>query len=227
MILPSPDAAAAAQACASAIADLIAPLPRCAIALSGGSTPRLMFQHLARLPVDWTRVHLFWVDERCVPPDHEQSNYRMALEHLIRPASIPESNVHRVLGELEPREAALRYAAEIQAFFAAPDPVFDLVHVGLGDDSHTASLFPGEPLIEDRSQLAAAVYVEKLKQFRVTLLPRPLLSARRCFLLAAGAGKKAALHNVLYGPLNPLAHPAQLVLRLRKTDCFVDPPALS
>ncbi len=225
MIRRFPDAPAAAQACARAVAELVSPLPRAAIAVSGGSSPKLMFQELARLPVDWNRVHIFWVDERGVPPDHEQSNYRMTAGNLLRPAGIPESNVHRIPAELEPHQAAEKYAANIRDFFAGAEPVFDLVHMGIGTDSHTASLFPGEPLTADRAGLTAAVYVPKMSQWRITLLPRVLLSARHCFLLAAGADKKAPLRDVLEGPLDPAKHPAQIVLRLRDAECFLDEAA--
>ena len=225
MIRRYADPLTTARACAAEIAQLAAGLPQTAIAISGGSTPKLMFQELTRLAVDWNRVHLFWVDERGVPPDDPQSNYRMTDENLLRPAGVPAENVHRVLAELEPHEAARRYTAEISEFFGNGDPVFDLVHMGMGPDTHTGSLFPGEPLIEDRTGLAAAVYVEKMSQWRITLLPRLLLSARQCFVLVAGPDKKKGLRDVLEGPLDPSKHPAQLVLRMRESICFIDEAA--
>lgn len=178
------------------------------LAISGGSSPKALFKELAGSPVNWSRVQLYWVDERCVPPDHEQSNYRMACEYLIVPAGIPAGNVHRVETEFAPAEAAERYAARI------PD-VFDVLHLGMGPDAHTASLFPGDRLIEDRSRTVAATYAHKFEQWRVTLCPRVLLEARHVVMYAPGADKADALRKVREGPLQPLLYPAQL-LRLRE-----------
>lgn len=225
MIRRSADARAAARTCAEETAGLLAGMGQAAIALSGGSTPRLMFQALAELRVDWRRVHLFWVDERAVPPDDPQSNYRMTEEHLLRPAKIPAANVHRILAELEPQEAARRYEAEIREYFRGDEPRFDLVHAGMGADGHTASLFPGSPQIEDRAGLSAAVYVEKMSQWRITLLPQVLLGAQHCFLLAVGDEKREMLRDVMEGPLDPLRRPAQLLVRQRETVCFIDDAA--
>ena len=119
-------------------------------------------------------MHLFWVDERCVPPDRSASNYKLAEDHLIQPAHIPHRRCTGLRGAPAPKAAAERYADEIRDFFGLENgemPHFDLVHRGMGPDAHTASLFPGDPLIDDREGIAAAVYVEKFKQWRVTLLP--------------------------------------------------------
>lgn len=199
------------------------------IALSGGSTPKKMFPYLVKSNVEWGRVHIFWVDERCVPPTHEDSNYRMTEEHFIRPARIPHRNVHRIKAELAPEVAAKNYAAEIRECFNLEDgelPHFDLVHLGVGPDSHTASLFPGEPLIEDREKLVAAVWVEKLKQYRITLLPGVLLAARHAAVLACGPDKAEALHTVLRDPYEPLRFPAQIVAHhSRRASWFIDEAA--
>jgi len=184
-------------------------------AISGGSSPKALFKELAGSKVDWRRVQLYWVDERCVPPNHEQSNYRMAREHLIVPAGIPEENVHRVETEYSPGEAAAHYAAEI------PE-VFDVIHLGMGSDAHIASLFPGDQLIEDRRRRVAAAYVHKLEQWRVTLCPRALLEARHVVMFAPGEEKAEALRQVREGPVQPLLYPAQL-LRLREgVDWFTE-----
>ncbi|MGB9611442.1 MAG: 6-phosphogluconolactonase, partial [Bryobacteraceae bacterium] len=132
-----------------------------------------------------------------------------------RPGQAPQ-NVHRVEGELPPGEAARRYEAEIRSFFRlAPGalPQFDVIHRGLGADAHTASLFPGEPLIEDREGIAAAVWVEKLSAWRITLLPGVLLNARHTVVLATGADKAEALRNVFLAPHEPKQFPGQLGLR--------------
>ena len=180
-----PDAAAAAESCAQRVTGLLetalAGGSEASLAVSGGSTPRLLFQALTRLHFDWSRVHLFWVDERCVPPTDPASNYKLAKDYLLSGARIPERNVHRIHGEIAPKEASHRYAEEIRRFFKVDPgemPRFDVVQCGMGPDAHTASLFPGEPLIEDRDQIAAAVFAPQFNQWRVTLLPGPLLAAR-------------------------------------------------
>ena len=225
-------ASEAAEACAGHILHLLHSAligsGHASLAVSGGSTPKLMFASMAKAGFDWKHVHLFWVDERCVPPDHEQSNYRMTEEYLIRPAKI--RNVHRIPGELTPEQAAKRYTTDIREHFQVAEgdlPHFDVVHLGIGSDAHTASLFPGEPLIEDRQGLAAAVYVAKIPQWRITLLPGVLLAARNMAILAAGDDKKQALENILNGPDAPLEYPAQIVARqARKPIFFLDQAAL-
>jgi 6-phosphogluconolactonase len=213
-----PTAEQAAEACCqhliSSLEEVLAAAPRATIALSGGSTPKLLFPKMAQAPLPWDRIHVFWVDERAVPPDHEQSNYRLAETLLIRPAGIPAENVHRVRAELEPREAAARYADEIREFFGLGNqelPSFDVMQRGVGADVHTASLFPGEPLIQDRHGIAEAVYVEKLGQWRITLLPGVLLAAVRTVFLVAGPDKAEAVRTVFEGPYDPIRYPAQLL----------------
>jgi 6-phosphogluconolactonase len=161
-------------------------------------------------------VHFFWVDERCVPPDDDQSNFKLASDTLLRPAGVPHTNIHRVHGELTPEEAAIHYLQEIQTFFELAEhelPVIDVVHRGMGPDAHTASLFPGEALIQNRTGIAAAVWVEKMKSHRVTLLPGVLLKARNTVLQVAGADKAEALHSVLQGPEDPMQFPCQIGTR--------------
>ncbi|HVY91383.1 MAG TPA: 6-phosphogluconolactonase, partial [Bryobacteraceae bacterium] len=183
------------------------------LAVSGGSTPRLMFQSMARRPFDWNGVQLFWVDERMVPPDDSQSNYRMTRESLLDSIRIPASNVHRIAGESAPAEAAAAYVAEIRRVFGLSGdelPVFDVVQRGMGPDMHTASLFPGEPLIENRTDIAGAVWVEKMKQHRVTLLRGVLERARQTLCLVSGEDKAAALRSVLREPPDPMRRPSQI-----------------
>jgi len=208
---------AASTACARKALELLeralADQPRATLAVSGGTTPKRMLAEMAKSGFGWTHVHLFWVDERCVPPTDSQSNYKLALDYFIGPANFPASNVHRIQGEIVPDDAAKLYAGDIQSFFAlAPGamPRFDVVHRGMGPDAHTASLFPGEPLIDDHKNLAAAVYVEKFHQWRVTLLPGVLEAARNTLMLAAGADKAEPLHAVLREPYDPKRYPAQI-----------------
>lgn len=214
------DPLAAARACAheilSQLADVLQSKDIATLALSGGNSPAPMFEELARQPFDWSRVHLFWVDERAVPASHPQSNYRFARKCLLDPARVPQANVHPVEAGCAPAEAARRYADHIRSFFGlAPGvlPRFDVIHRGIGADAHTASLFPGEPLINDRQGLAAAVWVEKLSQWRITLLPGVLLNAAFTAVLASGADKAEAVRSVIDGPYDPLLRPAQLGLR--------------
>jgi len=215
-----PDASAAAAACAAYVIDKLEDAISCrgyaTLALSGGSSPRLMLETLAAARFAWDRVRFFWVDERAVPPADPQSNYRLAAETLLLPAAVPQKNIHRIQGELMPEAAARAYADEIRAFFGTEPgqmPQFDLMHRGMGAEGHTASLFPGEPLIEDREGIAAAVRVPAGPHDRITLLPGPLLHARHAAMLVTGADKAEALRAALEGPFEPLRFPVQLGTR--------------
>ena len=184
-----------------------------ALAVSGGTTPKLLFQNLAATRFPWNKVQLFWVDERSVPPTDVASNFKLADDFLIQPAHIPHRNVHRVMGELPPEIAAKRYAGEIREFFGLEGsemPRFDVVHRGMGPDAHSASLFPGEPLIDDREGIAAAVYVEKFHQWRVTLLPGALMAAKHTVFVVAGDDKAEAVRAVLQEEYDPKKYPAQI-----------------
>jgi 6-phosphogluconolactonase len=226
-------AAEAARACAVRAAELLtkrlSEAESVTFAISGGSTPALMFGVLATCRVEWKRVHLFQVDERRVAPDDARSNYRLAHAELITPAGIPSENVHRIRGELSAEEAAIRYVAEIRRFFRTPPgvaPVFDIVHRGMGGESHTASLFPGEPLIGDSTGIAAAVTVPVAPHERVTLLPGPLAAARHTLMLLAGGDKAEALHQVLTRKYEPFHMPAQIgTYGNAKAEWYVDSAA--
>jgi 6-phosphogluconolactonase len=210
-------AQAAAEACGDRTLEILGEARRvraiATLAVSGGSTPRMMFQAMAQRAFDWRGVQIFQVDERCVPPDHELSNFRMTREALLAGGSIAVEQFHRIQGELTPAEAAEICADDIRLSFglhAGELPVFDVIQRGMGPDGHTASLFPGEPLIEDRTGIAAAVWVEKMKQHRVTLLPGVLERARYTLCLATGAEKADALRRVLHGSYDPKQTPAQI-----------------
>ena len=209
-----------AAECCHKIFDLLrealATRDRAALAVSGGSTPKLLFAEMAQATFGWSRVHLFFVDERGVPPTDTQSNYKLAKENFIDPAGFPAANVHRIQSELEPERAARLYADEIRSFFSlgrAEFPSFDIIHQGIGPDAHTASLFPGEPLIDDRENLIAAAYVEKFHQWRITLLPGVLVAARNTIMLVAGEDKAEPLHAVFEEPYDPKKYPTQLVTK--------------
>jgi 6-phosphogluconolactonase len=213
----APDAAGSAEACAhhvvSVLDEALAGQEFATLAVSGGSSPRLLFDKLAATKFPWDRVHLFFVDERCVPPTDPASNYKLAEEHLIRPTHMPHRHVHRIAGEVPPKVAAVRYSVEIRDFFGLDEgemPHFDLIHRGMGADAHTASLFPGDPLIDDREGIAAAAFVEKFNQWRVTLLPGVLLAAKHTVFLVAGADKAEAVRAVFHEEYDPKKYPAQM-----------------
>jgi 6-phosphogluconolactonase len=211
------DANAAAEAGAHHIVNLLEEVLSgqefVTLAVSGGTTPKVLFQKLAATRFPWDKVHLFWVDERSVPPTDVASNFKLADDFLIQPTHIPHRNVHRVMGELPPAAAAKRYAGEIREFFGLEGsemPRFDVVHRGMGPDAHSASLFPGEPLIDDREGIAAAVYVEKFHQWRVTLLPGPLMAAKHTVFVVAGDDKAEAVRAVFQEEYDPKKYPAQI-----------------
>lgn len=217
-----------AQDCSRFILETLSRSPQPSLAISGGSTPKLLFAEMAKASFDWSKLHIFWVDERCVPPTDSQSNFKLANETLLQPARIPLSNIHRVYGELPPEEGAARYNAEIKAFFALAEgqlPQFDVLHRGMGPDAHTASLFPGEPLIADRTGIAAHVWVEKMKMDRVSLLPGVLLAAKTTVLQVSGAEKAEALRQVLKEPEDYFRYPCQIASRDEKAVWFLDKAA--
>ncbi len=224
------NAEAAAKACAARIAEIMLDavaargVARCA--LSGGSSPRMMFGELAKHKLDWDKIFLYWVDERVVPPDHPDSNYKMAMETLIIPAGIPIVQLSRIAGERYPEEAAAHYVSELRHEFKLKEgqlPVFDLIHRGMGADSHTASLFPGDPLIKDDYDIASNTYVEKFKSHRVTLLPGVLKKALHTVILAPGADKAEALFHVLEGKPDVMHYPCQIAAKPPfPTEWFVD-----
>ncbi|MBM3735033.1 MAG: 6-phosphogluconolactonase [Acidobacteria bacterium] len=227
-----PDAGKAAEACAHQVLfhleNALSANGTATFAVSGGNSPRALFECLVAARFDWSRVHLFWVDERCVPVNHPQSNFRMADQAFLIPARFPHRNAHRVYTELRPDRAAERYAEDIRAVFDINDgqvPALDLVHPGIGADGHTASLFPGDPLIADREVLTAAVYAEKLAQYRVTMLPAILVNAKHTVVYSPGADKAPVIRDVWEAPYDPVRLPAQLVRHSRQVSWFLDEPA--
>jgi 6-phosphogluconolactonase len=176
------------------------------LALAGGRTPAALYRALAALPFDgWSHVHAWFGDERTVPPDHPDSNYRMARETLLDSVAIPPAQVHRLEGEREPAAAAASYDEALRALAARqerPTPALDLLLLGMGADAHTASLFPGSSLLEgdlEAGPMAAAIHVPTLDTWRLTITPRVIRAARTTCVLVAGADKHAALARVLGG----------------------------
>ena len=185
------------------------------VALAGGSTPKALYQTLATLEmvprVVWEKVYVFWSDERCVAPNHEDSNYRMAFDTMLQHLPIPVKQIYRMEGELEPKEAANVYEGRLKQFFQQKPPRFDLVLLGLGDDGHTASLFPGTKALKETQRWVTANYVRKLSAWRLTLTPRLINQATNVTFLVSGEGKAQALQRVLAGRFNPEELPAQMI----------------
>ncbi len=204
--------AAAAERIAAELANALREKPTASLVLTGGNTPRPVYERLSTSlseRLDWTRIQFFWGDERCVPPDHRDSNFRMARETLLSKVSVPEAQIHRIPGELaDPGRAALLYETEIFNF-AKSDPVprFDLVLLGMGADGHTASLFPEASW--DEGRLVVASHILKLSAWRITMTPLLLNSARNVLFVTAGLEKAKALAGVLEGP--PGTYPAQRI----------------
>ncbi len=213
VVLPDPPALAreATDRFVALSRSAIATQGRFAVALSGGSTPRLLYERLVTEPIEWQRVHVFWGDERCVPPDHPDSNYGMARRTLLSRVEIPVQNIHRLKGELDPPEAARQYEVELRAFFGT-QPRFDLILLGLGNDAHTASLFPQTPALHEQQRWVVAQHVDKLQADRLTLTPPLLNQAANIIFLIAGSEKAAALQSVWHAPYNPDQFPAQIVM---------------
>ncbi len=217
-----PDARATAQAAAELFvaraADAQARRGVFHVALSGGSTPRLFHAMLAASPlrdqVDWSRIQVFWGDERCVPPDHPDSNYLMARETLLDAVPIPPERIHRMRGEEDPASAASAYEDELRAVFAtAPGetPRFDLIYTGMGPDGHTLSLFPHTAALSVTDRLVVANYVPQLNASRITFTTTLANHAALVAFVVTGADKAPALAQVLEGPRDPRRYPSQLI----------------
>ena len=186
------------------------------VALSGGNTPRRIYELLSteefKNKINWPFVHIFFGDERPVAPDNAASNYGMALASLISRVPISESNVHPISGAGDPHENARSYERELRAYFSgSAHPRFDLVLLGMGEDGHTASLFPGSEAISEKTAWVVANWVEQLKEFRITLTVPAINSGAQILFLVTGANKASRLAAVLNGPFQPDLLPAQLI----------------
>nr|WP_216611692.1 6-phosphogluconolactonase [Myxococcus xanthus] len=198
---------------ARALQDGLATQRRVSLALSGGSTPGPAYRALAGQVLPWERVDIYFVDERFVPPDHVDSNYRMVEDTLLRPLRLSPSQVFRMEGEREDRDAAAKdYAAKLPA-------ALDVVLLGMGEDGHTASLFPGHPALEESEQRVLAVVGPKPPPWRMTLTLPVLRSARHVLTLVSGAGKQDTVRRALAGDLSlPAA-------RVTNSEWMLDPAA--
>ena len=212
----------AAEAIVRILRDAIEERGWASLALAGGRTPRPLYRELAQPPyrtaVQWERVEWFWSDERPVPPDHPDSNFRLAAETLLAELAPPERRIHRMLTELDPREAARLYEATIRRVFRVDPPGiprFDLILLGMGADGHIASLFPGTAALEEQQRLVVANEVPQLETTRLTFTPPLLRAARAILVLVTGEEKAPAVRDALEGPMDPKRLPAHL---LRQVD---------
>jgi 6-phosphogluconolactonase len=213
-------AAAAADLFASAAANAVASRGIARIAVSGGTTPKAMFAlladqsapYFARIP--WDKLELFWVDERCVAPTDSDSNYRMTSEAMLSKVPLPAAQIHRMEGELDPQVAASRYEDALRTAFkleGAELPVFDLVLLGMGDDGHTASLFPHTKALHETNRLVVANHVPQKDTWRITLTAPVINRGREVAFLIEGAAKADVLADVMQGPRDPESLPSQLI----------------
>lgn len=182
-------------------------------ALAGGSTPLAVYQLLAEsqaAKLDWLKVHFFWGDERCVPPDHPESNFGMAYDALLKHIRIPETNIQRMEGELDPNLAADNYEKMLRSTFE-DSPSLDLILLGMGIDGHTASLFPGTDAVNEKRRWVTAAFIPKLDTWRITLTPAILNQAKRIIFMVSGSSKASVLKKVLLGEYQPQKYPAQII----------------
>ena len=194
---------------------MISARERLYIALSGGSTPKVAFDHLSAnyQHLDWSRLHLFWGDERCVPPDHEESNYKMTYEHLISKIDIPKTNIHRIKGENVPHKEAQEYSQVLQNTLPLKNgvPQFDLVILGMGSDGHTASIFPHQLDLWHSKSLCEVADHPNTGQQRITLTGKIINHAREVAFLITGEDKESKVNDILNKKENSRLYPASLV----------------
>jgi 6-phosphogluconolactonase len=204
------------------------------IALSGGSTPKTLFTKLASDPdfkkqMPWKSTHFFWSDERTVPPDHPESNFRMAREAMFKHVDVPQSQIHRIHAEMEdPNAAAQEYENEIRQHFnvnAPQFPKFDLILLGMGPDGHTASLFPATEALQEKKRLVVSNWVSKFNTYRITFTVPLINAACTVMFLVGGEDKAATLKAVLEGPDDPHVFPSQFIKPDGDLIWFVDQAA--
>ena len=218
MVLPDLDAVSqeAARRFVAIAKDAVARTSRCTVALAGGSTPERLYRLLAsetyRDTVPWSSLYLFFGDERCVPPDDRESNYRMAREAMLDHVPVLPTQVFRMEGERDPQSAAMSYDATLGDVFGLTPgrvPHFDLILLGMGPDGHTASLFPQTDALQIIERLATANYVPKFDSWRLTLTYPVLDAAMQVLFLVGGAEKADAVQHVIEGPFDPSEYPSQ------------------
>jgi 6-phosphogluconolactonase len=208
----------AAERIAAELTTAVAARGRASLALAGGTTPKATYEALAGLPLDWSVIDISFGDERCVPADHPDSNYRMAKAALFDRISIPSERVHRMQGELADREAAARAYEQL-----LPERI-DVMVLGIGEDAHTASLFPGASALRETARRVLPVNGPKPPPQRLSLTPPALAAARLCVVLGSGAGKAEPVRRAFQDPLDIVSTPIQLA---REGVWFLDAAAAS
>lgn len=188
---------------------------RFCVALSGGHTPERLYEILAGTAflheIPWDRTHIFWGDERCVPADDKKNNALMARQTLLDHVPLPRNQIHPILCHKRPAKSAQQYHDLLYDFFSGGPPAFDLILLGLGENGHTASLFPYDELLKDQNAWTSSVYVKEQDMYRVTLMPAVINQARLVVFLVSGESKASVLKEVLTGPSDPFRLPAQLI----------------
>ena len=219
MIEVYPDLESLSRAAAALLVEqanlAVAARGRFSVALAGGATPRRTYELLAAPPLvnqaPWDRVHVFWGDERCVPGNDPRSNARLAQAAWLDRVPIPAAQIHPINCASDPATAARQYEAKLREFFAGQPPILDLVFLGLGEDGHTASLFPGTAVLQEKERWAVAVLPAGADLYRITLTAPLINQAAMVAFLVAGGGKAGVLREVLHGPRDPARLPAQLI----------------
>ena len=222
-----------AKAFARYLFDFIAQREKVNIALSGGSTPKVLFKHLATKyanSIDWSKVHFFWGDERCVPSDDDESNFHTTATLLLRYIDIPEENIHPVRGEAIPHFEAIRYGEEIISFLEIENdlPVFDLVILGMGADGHTASIFPDQMKLLESKEICAVAEHPESGQKRITLTGKVINQAKEIAFLVTGSSKAEKVNEILNQAGNWSAYPAAHVQPVNgKLSWYLDKSAIA
>lgn len=201
------------------------------LVLSGGETPKILYQKLAsdkyKYQINWKRIRIFWGDERAVPFTDDRNNAKMAYDILLDHVDIPSSNIHKMRTDIEPNFSVKEYRKLLHSFFDSMSTTFDLVLLGMGDDGHTLSLFPGSPIIKDHTHWVNSVYNEARKMFRITMMPKIVNRSSQVVFMVDGAKKAEVLQEVLEGQYNPTKFPSQIIKPVNgELHWFLDKPAV-
>ena len=206
---------AAAELFAKKVCQAVEKRGRCNVVLAGGGTPRLMYELLGGEPycntLPWAKIHVYWCDERCVPATHQLSNQLMARQSLLDHVPIPEANIHPIVYDGSPSRAAQQYQQVLEATFTGQPPQFDVVFLGVGDNGHTASLFPETDVLKIQDSWVSEVYIAEQDLYRITLTAPILNQAATIVFLVAGKNKAQVLKEVIEGPADTKRLPAQLI----------------
>lgn len=211
-------------------ADAIRTRGRFSFVLSGGSSPKKLFELLSsdehKNKIDWTKVFFFFGDERNVPATHADSNYLMARKAMFEPLNIPAEQIFRMNTDLAPADAAADYESKLNTFFKGDKVAFDLVLLGLGDDAHTASLFPNTPVLHEKQKMVVSCFIEKVNMDRITLTAPCINQAHAVAFLVFGASKAEAIKHILHDERNIEKYPAQLIHPVEgQLHWYIDKPA--